>query len=96
MRTKVVNGQVIELTAEENAARDAEEQEWADGAFERDIFQLRQDRNQKLAATDYRALSDQSLSQEWADYRQALRDITQDLVTVEDIDSVVWPSEPSE
>jgi len=96
MRTKVVNGQVIELTAEENAARDAEEQAWTDGAFERDIFQLRQDRNQKLAATDYRALSDQSLSQEWADYRQALRDITQDLETVEDVKSVVWPSEPGE
>ena len=96
MRTKVINGQIIELTAEENAARDLEEQEWADGAFDRDILQLRQQRNQKLAKTDYRALSDQSLSQKWADYRQALRDITQDLVTVEDVNSVVWPSEPSE
>lgn len=96
MRTKVVDGQVVELTAEENAARDAEEQEWAAGAFERDIFQLRQDRNQKLAATDYRALSDQTLTQEWADYRQQLRDITQDLETVEDVKSVVWPTEPSE
>ena len=96
MRTKVINGQIIELTAEENAARDLEEQEWADGAFDRDILQLRQQRNQKLAKPDYRALSDQSLSQKWADYRQALRDITQDLVTVEDVNSVVWPSEPSE
>ena len=94
MRTKLVNGVRIELTAEENAVRDLEEQAWADGAFERDIFQLRQDRNQKLAATDYRALSDQSLSQEWADYRQALRDLTQGLETAEDVGSVVWPTEP--
>ncbi len=36
-----------------------------------------------------------TLTQEWADYRQALRDITQDLETVEDVDSVVWPTDPS-
>ena len=96
MRTKLINGIRFELTEEENAARDLEEQEWADGAFGRAMLQLRQERDQKLAQTDYRALSDQTLSQEWADYRQALRDITQDLETVEDVDSVVWPSEPSE
>ena len=79
MRTKVINGQVVELTAEENAIRDAEEQAWSDAAFGRAILQLRQERNQRLAQTDWRALSDQSLSQEWADYRQQLRDITQDL-----------------
>jgi len=94
MRTKLVDGQVVELTAEENAARDLEEQAWSDAAFNRAILQLRQERNQRLAQTDWRALSDQSLSQEWADYRQSLRDITQDLATVEDVDSVVWPSEP--
>jgi hypothetical protein len=96
MRTKLVNGIRFELTAEENAARDAEEQEWAQGAFSRAILQLRQQRNQKLDVSDYRALSDQSLSQEWADYRQALRDLTQGLETVEDVGAVVWPSEPSE
>ena len=95
MRYKLVDGVRIELTEEENAACEAEEQEWANGAFDRDMLQLRQERNQKLAATDWRALSDQTLTQEWADYRQALRDITQDLETVEDVDSVVWPTDPS-
>ena len=94
MRTKIIDGQVVELTEAENAARDAEEQEWADGAFDRAILQLRQDRNQKLAQTDYRALSDQTLTQEWADYRQQLRDITQGLETAEAVDSVVWPTRP--
>lgn len=94
MRTKLVNGIRFELTAEENAQRNLEEQAWAAGAFDRAILQLRQERNQKLAATDYRALSDQSLTPQWADYRQQLRDITQDLATVEDVDSVVWPTEP--
>jgi hypothetical protein len=94
MRTKLVDGQVIELTAEENAERDLEEQAWADGAFERSMLQLRQQRDRLLAATDYRALSDQNMSQEWADYRQQLRDITQDLETVEDVNGVIWPDQP--
>ena len=96
MRTKIINGQVVELTVEENAARDAEEQEWSDGGFDRAILQLRQQRNQILSQTDWRALSDQTLSPEWADYRQALRDLTQNLETAEDVKSVVWPTQPSE
>jgi len=94
MRTKAVDGQVIELTAEENAQRDLEEQAWADEAFDRAITRLRIERNQRLAETDYRALSDQDLNQEWIEYRQALRDLTQDLETVEDVNTVVWPTEP--
>ena len=94
MRTKLINGVRIELTAEENAARDLQEQEWADGQFDRDMLQLRQQRNQKLSQTDWRALSDQTLSQEWSDYRQQLRDITQGLETVEDVNGVVWPTQP--
>ena len=35
-RTKMINGVVIALTAEEETARDAEEKEWADGAAARD------------------------------------------------------------
>tara|TARA_B100000945_G_scaffold152338_1_gene122220 strand:+ start:3256 stop:3543 length:288 start_codon:yes stop_codon:yes gene_type:complete len=94
MRTKAVDGQVIELTAEENAQRDLEEQAWADEAFDRAITRLRIERNQRLAETDYRALSDQDLNQKWIEYRQALRDLTQDLETVEDVNTVVWPTEP--
>ena len=94
MRTKLINGIQIELTAEENAARDLEERAWAAGAINRAMLQLRQQRNQKLINSDYRALSDQTLTQEWADYRQALRDITQDLETLQDVDSVIWPTEP--
>ncbi len=94
MRTKIINGVRIELTTEENQARDLEEQTWAEGAFDRSMMQVRQQRDRLLAATDYRALSDQNLNQEWTDYRQALRDITQDLATVEDVAEVVWPTEP--
>jgi hypothetical protein len=94
MRTKTVDGQIVELTAEENAVRDAEEQAWADGAFDRAISQLRIDRNARLAETDFYALSDLTLSDEMRTYRQELRDLTQDLETVEDVNSVIWPNQP--
>ena len=54
-RYKMVNGERIKLTAEENAQRDAEEKAWADGAFDRAIANLRQERDNLLKATDFYA-----------------------------------------
>ena len=36
----------------------------------------REERNRRLAETDYMALSDVTMSEDWKTYRQALRDIT--------------------
>ena len=55
-RTKVVNGVRMNLTPEEEAARDAEEALWAAGAFDRAIGRLREDRTRRLASTDWYAL----------------------------------------
>ena len=93
-RYKLVNGEQIQLTAEEEAQRDAEEQAWNDGAFDRAMANLRQDRNRKLAETDHYALSDQTLSDDMRTYRQDLRDITEGLTTVEEVDAVVFPTKP--
>ena len=38
-RIKIVDGVVINFTPEEETARDAEEQEWADGAAARDAME---------------------------------------------------------
>ena len=53
---------------------------------------LREERDQKLAATDWRATVDYpgDDKQLWLDYRQALRDIT-----LQDTNNVIWPSEPA-
>ena len=80
-RYKLVNGERIKLTAKENAERDAEEKAWADGAYDRAIASLRQDRNRLLAETDFYALSDVTMSDEMKQYRQDLRDITVGLDT---------------
>ena len=62
--------------------------------FDMAMVDLRAKRNKLLAATDYLALSDQTLSEAMATYRQSLRDITNGLTTVADIEAVVFPTKP--
>ena len=93
-RYKLVNGERIQFTAEEEAARDAEEKAWADGALARAQDRLRQRRNRLLAETDFYALSDVSMSDDMTKYRKDLRDITEGLSTVADVNAVTWPTKP--
>jgi hypothetical protein len=55
---------------------------------------LRAKRNRLLAETDHLALSDNTLSSDMTTYRQSLRNITNGLTTVEDVNSVTWPTKP--
>ena len=89
-----INGVRVQFTAEEETARDAEEQAWADGAFDRAIARLRERRNNLLKATDFYALSDVTMSEDMTTYRQNLRDLPSGLSTVEDVESVTWPTKP--
>lgn len=81
----------IPFTPEEEARRDAEIAAWEAGASDRKAASIREERNKLLSATDWRALADQTLSNEWRDYRQALRDISSQETFP---DEVVWPTEP--
>jgi len=89
-----INGNIVPFTAAEEAARDAEEAAYANGAFDRAMADLRQKRNSLLTATDYLALSDNTLSSAMTTYRQALRDLTNGLTTVEDVNAVTFPTKP--
>jgi hypothetical protein len=91
---KLVDGVKVVLSDEEIAQRAAEEAAWNAGAFDRSIANLRQRRNALLAQTDYLALSDNTLSSAMSSYRQSLRDITEGLSTVEQVNSVVFPTKP--
>jgi hypothetical protein len=55
---------------------------------------LRAKRNKLLSDTDYLALSDNTMTEEVKTYRQALRDITIGLSTVEEVNAVVFPVKP--
>ena len=89
-----INGVRVQFTAEEETARDVEEQAWADGAFDRANADLRDKRNRLLAATDFYALSDVTMSEDMTTYRQELRDLTDGLTTVEEVNTVTWPTKP--
>ena len=62
---------------------------------------LRIERNKKIALTDWRVLPDQSPTDDWINYRQALRDLPAsaspklDSNYELDLTSVTWPTEPS-
>ena len=62
---------------------------------------LRIERNKKIAETDWRMLPDQTPSDDWINYRQALRDLPASASPKLDKDgeldfsSFTWPTEPS-
>ena len=51
---------------------------------------IREDRDEKLKETDWRASSDLTMSDAWKNYRQALRDVP----TQSDPYNITWPTEP--
>jgi len=89
-----INGEVVQFTAEEEAARDAEEQAWADGALARAQANLRRERNRRLVETDFYALSDVTMSDDMKTYRQNLRDLPDGKDTVDKCNNVTWPTKP--
>ena len=63
--------------------------------FDMAMENLRAKRNKLLQDTDHYALSDQTLSNDMRTYRQSLRDITNGLTTVEQVNAVAFPNKPS-
>ena len=96
MPHKLVNGIQVELTPEEIAARQAEEAAWEAGAFDRAMANLRERRNRLLAECDWVMISDSPIADntDWQTYRTDLRDITEGLTTVEEVNAVVFPTKP--
>ena len=91
---KIENGVRIDLTAEEITALEARDVVWNNGALDRALTELRQKRNRRLAETDWLALPDVTMSSAMTTYRQALRDLTNGLTTVEQVEAVIWPTKP--
>ena len=100
--TQMVDGHCVYLTSDQQneltAFRKTLEDEKPTIAWAR----LRRERDAKLAATDWRAMPDLTLSDAWKTYRQALRDLpaSYDDTTVQKIfrsvsGDIDWPTEPS-
>tara|TARA_B100001093_G_C26664397_1_gene943344 strand:+ start:701 stop:1060 length:360 start_codon:yes stop_codon:yes gene_type:complete len=61
---------------------------------------LREERDKRIAVTDWRASGDLTMPDAWKTYRQALRDMTTQTAKLNskyklDLTSVTWPTEPS-
>jgi len=97
-RHHLINGIQVPFTAEEEAQRDAEEQAYSDSAFDRAMADLRQRRNRLLAGCDWEVIMAKekgtTLSAGFKTYRQDLRDITEGLTTVEQVEAVEFPTKP--
>ena len=92
-KVKITPTGIIEedLTAEEITQAQTNQ---ANFGFDVAMQDLRTERDRLIAETDYLALSDQTLSTEMSTYRQALRDITNGITTVEQANNVTWPTKP--
>lgn len=93
---KMVDGQLREMTDEEQAEYDARNTAWNNDAPNRRMAELRKQRNTLLAETDYMALSDVTMSDAWATYRQALRDITTQTPNDDALSNITFPTKPTE
>ena len=97
-RHHLINGVQVPFTAEEEAQRDQEEQAWNNGAFDRAMADLRQRRNRLLAECDWEVIMAKekgtTLSAGFKTYRQDLRDSTEGLTTIEQVEAVEFPTKP--
>jgi len=85
---KMVNGVLVEMTDAEIATANAERDDYINNLLPTDV---RNQRDSLLAATDWTALSDVTMSSEMTAYRQALRDIPSQAGFPA---SVTWPTKP--
>ena len=93
-----INGNQVQFTAEEETARDAEEQAWADAAPARALENLRRTRDNLLKVSDWEIIQElekgNAISSDMKTYRQALRDLPAGKDTVDKCDNVTWPTKP--
>jgi hypothetical protein len=89
-RQKVVNGIYYDLTEAEEAELAAQAE-----AADLDMHMVRSQRNGILSSSDWTQIGDAALgdhtAEEWATYRQELRDL---LGAYSRVSDVVWPEDP--
>ena len=86
---KAINGQMIELTNDEQAEINKLKAAYVEGTELKAI--KREERNELLQRTDWMACSDYTMTDAWKTYRQALRD----LPAADGFPDVDMPTKPS-
>ena len=98
MAHKLVNGVQVELTSAEVTAMEEQAVAWEAGAYDRAMADLRSNRNRALKDSDWSVLTDVTLTPAekaaWMNYRTLLRNITDGLDTVDEVQSTTLPVAP--
>ena len=93
---KNVNGTEIDMTVEE--ITEFQSQQITPDLFQIALKHLRLERNKLLADSDWEVTMAKekgtNLSSAFKTWRQELRDITEGLTTVEEVEGVVFPTKP--
>jgi len=89
---KIVDGILMDLTAEDLAQRETDIASLP-SELERSLIGFRSKRNSLLAKTDWTANSDVTMSDAMKTYRQQLRDAPTGLDTVEKVQAYTFPTE---
>ena len=89
---KYLDGILVDCTAEDIAQYNIDQAN-APTELQRLLSNLRETRNSLLAKTDWTANSDLTMSSAMTTYRQALRDATTGLDTVEKVEAYEFPEE---
>ena len=84
-----INGEIVDLSADEIAKIEAERKEWNDASATRKLAKIKKIRLQKLSETDYLALSDNTMPDNIKTWRQSLRDLPQNNTTEEQYDTLL-------
>tara|TARA_B100001113_G_C20763818_1_gene472146 strand:- start:258 stop:587 length:330 start_codon:yes stop_codon:yes gene_type:complete len=92
-RFKYVNNELIQLTAEEEAQRDAQELSWSNNSANRKLKMIREIREQKFTETDWKVTSSKeqgtNLTTSFKNWRQGLRDIPTTYTTESEYDELL-------
>jgi hypothetical protein len=95
VRFHQIDAERIQLSPEEEVARDAEEVIWEEEKSAKVMARLRRKRNVLLAESDWTQYNDSPLDDEakaeWVTYRQELRDLPD---TTDDPADPSWPEVP--
>ena len=86
---KIVNGEKITLTTEEENKYNARVKEWEDTKTQRQLKKIKQERLERLLATDYMDNSDVAMPDYIKTWRQTLRDLPQNNTTESQYDTLL-------
>ena len=84
-----INGEIVDLSADEIAKIEAERKEWNDASATRKLAKIKKIRLQKLFETDYLGMSDNTMPDNIKTWRQSLRDLPQNNTTETQYDALL-------